>query len=110
MQQPAEAERHYRLALDSDPNNRRAGLLLGRLLMQADRDAEAEPWLAMATQGDDSNRAYYLQAVAQVYHETGQRERALDLLEQARVQATAQGRQQLLKEIMQAQSQWQGEP
>ncbi|MGB5304631.1 MAG: tetratricopeptide repeat protein [Gammaproteobacteria bacterium] len=108
LQQLAEAERHYRLALDSDPNNHRAGLLLGRLLMLADRRAEATPYLERVAQGGYHDHAFYLERIAQVYHEAGEYERALASLEQARAQATAQGQQRLLEEIMQTQAQWQG--
>jgi len=108
LQQPAEAERHYRLALDSDPNNRRAALLLGRLLLQADRRTEAEPYLAQAGQGGDSDDAFYLQRIAQVYYEAGDRERALATLEQARVRAELLGQQRRLDEIMQKRMQWEG--
>jgi len=108
LQQPAEAERHYRLALDSDPNNRRAALLLGRLLLQADRRTEAEPYLAQAGQGGDSDDAFYLQRIAQVYYEAGDRERALATLEQARVRAELLGQQRRLDEIMQTRMQWEG--
>ncbi len=105
--QPEEAERHYRLALESDPNNRRAALLLGRLLVQAGRNTEADPLLQLAGQGGERDSAFYLQRVAQVYHEAGQRERALTVLEQARAQAAALGQQRQLNEIMQTQTQWQ---
>jgi tetratricopeptide (TPR) repeat protein len=108
LQQPAEAERHYRLALDSDPNNRRAALLLGRLLLLADRHAEAELYLAQAGQGEDSDGAFYLQRIAQVYYEAGERERALATLEQARAQAELLGQQRQLDEIMQTKTRWQG--
>lgn len=47
LQQAQEAERHYRLALHSDPSNRIAGLLPGRLRMQAGRHGEVESLLAL---------------------------------------------------------------
>ncbi len=107
LQQPEEAERQYRLALDSDPNNRRAALLLGHLLMLAGRQAEAEPLLSLAGEGERSDTAFYLQRIAQVYHEVGENERALAVLEQARTRASAQGQQRLLDEITRTQTQWQ---
>jgi hypothetical protein len=42
-----------------------------------------------------------------VYHEAGEKERALAVLEQARTRASAQGQQQLLDEITRTQAQWQ---
>ncbi|HUT39817.1 MAG TPA: tetratricopeptide repeat protein [Gammaproteobacteria bacterium] len=110
LQQPAEAERHYRLALDSDPNNHRAALLLGRLLMLGERHTEAEPFLELAGAAEPRERAFYLQRIAQVRHEAGQREQALAVLEQARAQAAELGQQYLLNEIMQTQTQWQESP
>jgi tetratricopeptide (TPR) repeat protein len=107
LEQTGEAERHYRLALDSDPNNRLAALLLGRLLMRADRRIEAEPYLKLAGQGDRHEHAFYLLRIAQVYHEAGERLRALSMLEQAHAQATAQGQQPLLEEILLHRMQWQ---
>lgn len=107
QQQTAAAEQHYRRALASDPNNQRAGLLLGRLLMLSDRQAEATPYLERAAQGSDSDRAFYLQRIAQVYREAGKHEQALAWMEQARAQAEAQGQQQLLSQIMHTLLRWQ---
>jgi tetratricopeptide (TPR) repeat protein len=108
LQQLAEAESHYRLALEHDPNNHRAGLLLGRLLMQADRRTEAAPYLERVAQISGSDRAFYLQRLAEVYQEAGEHERAMALLEQARTQAAALGQERQLREIMQTMMQWQG--
>ncbi|MGB5260940.1 MAG: tetratricopeptide repeat protein [Gammaproteobacteria bacterium] len=108
LQQQAEAERHYRLALDSDPNNHLAGLLLGRLLMLTDRRTEAVPYLERVAQDADSDRTYYLQRLARIYHEVGEHGRAMDLLEQARAQAAAQGQERQLTEIMHTLLRWQG--
>jgi tetratricopeptide (TPR) repeat protein len=107
-QQPAEAERHYRRALDSDPNNHLAGLLLGRLLMQTDRRTEAAPYLERVAQDADTNRAYFLQRLAQIYQAAGEHAQAMALLEQARAQAAALGQERLLTEIMHTMLRWQG--
>jgi tetratricopeptide (TPR) repeat protein len=107
LQQQAKAERHYRLALEHDPNNHRAALLLGRLLVQADRRSEAAPYLERVAQVSGGDRAFYLQRLAEVYQEAGEHERAMTLLEQARAQAEAQGQERLLREIMQTMMQWQ---
>jgi Tfp pilus assembly protein PilF len=109
LQEPAEAERHYRLALASDPNNRHAALMLGRLLVTLERVEEAEPYLAQAGEGEPRERAFYLQRIAQVWHEAGRDERALAVLGQARAQAEAQGQQRLLDGILRTQAQWQGQ-
>ncbi|MGB5539427.1 MAG: hypothetical protein WBO37_05015, partial [Gammaproteobacteria bacterium] len=96
--------------LDSDPNNHRAALLLGRLLMLGERQGEAEPFLELAAAAGPRERAFYLQRIAQVRHEAGQRERALAVLELARAQAAERGQQGLLNEIMHTQTQWQESP
>ncbi|NNJ93303.1 MAG: tetratricopeptide repeat protein [Halobacteria archaeon] len=106
LQQQAGAERHYRLALENDPNNRRAGLLLGRLLMLTDRRTEATTHLDGVAQHSDSDQALYLQRIAQVYREAGEHERAMTLLEQARTQAAAQGQERMLHEITQTMTHW----
>jgi len=108
LQQPEVAEREYRLALTSNPNNRRAALLLGRLLLLKNRYAEAEPLLSLAGQGGQVDSAFYLQRIARVYHEAGQPERALSVLETARTEAATQGQQRLLEEIRRTQAQWRG--
>ena len=73
----------------------------------AGRHAEAEPLLSLAGEGERSDTAFYLQRIAQVYYEAGDNERALAVLEQARIRASAQGQQRLLEEITRTQTRWQ---
>ncbi|MEN8109061.1 MAG: tetratricopeptide repeat protein [Pseudomonadota bacterium] len=107
MQKPDAAERHYRLALASDPLNHQASILLARHLARTGRIDEATPLLIKTLDATDRNYAFYLYQVALVYADAGQSGTARDYLQQARDVAAAGAQHGLLEQIAQTGRQWQ---
>ena len=107
MQKPQEAERHYRLALASDPLNRQAGILLARRLAGSGHIDEATPLLLKTLDTADRDHGFYLYQVALVYASADETGKAQDYLQQARKVAAEEGQDSLLKQILQTGRQWQ---
>ncbi len=109
MQQPHEAERHYRQAVASDPLNHQASILLARHLARTGRIDAATPLLIKTLDAADRNHAFYLYQVALVYAAAEQTDTAQDYLQQARDAASRDGQHSLLEQILQTGRQWQGD-
>jgi tetratricopeptide (TPR) repeat protein len=107
MQKPQEAERHYRLALASDPLNHQAGILLARRLAMTGHIDEATPLLMKTLDTAGGDHGFYLYQVALVYASADETDKAQDYLQQARKAAVEDGQDSLLEQILQTKRQWQ---
>jgi tetratricopeptide (TPR) repeat protein len=96
---PAQAIEHYRLALKVEPSFRPARLMLGQLLINTGRSAEAIPVLLPALQGNDTMTPVFLMTVAQAYADLGDKVKATEFLKQARPLVVQSGPPQLLAQI-----------
>ncbi len=95
--EPAAA--HYRKALENEPGYRLAHFHLGRLLLARGRAAEAIPHFEQILKPVDQDTPGYLYALAAAYARTGQRNKALACLRQARDRAAEFGQRELLAAI-----------
>ena len=83
LDQPAEAERHYRLAIDNDPQNGQHRLHLAKVQMIEGRLDDAQQTLLDALRIDSSLHAAH-GMLANIYAEQGDLEAALEHIRQAR--------------------------
>ncbi len=99
--QAAQAIGHYRLALAAQPSYRPAQLQLGRILVILGRVREAIPELLPTLQVDDSNTPMVMMLLAQAYANSGDLEKAMGYLRQARTGALKTGLPDLVRQIEQ---------
>lgn len=78
------AEKRYRRALEVDPVYRQANYLLARRLMRLGRYAEAAGHLEETIRIEDASTPGYMRALASIYVQSGDREKAVSYLRQAR--------------------------
>ena len=89
MDKQAEAVRHYRRAIGINPNDRRGNLRIGLLHVQAGRLGEAIPHLEKTILVDDRQSPIYMRILAGAHGQSGNHQRALALLREARKRAAA---------------------
>lgn len=96
---PAQAIAQYRAALAVQPSFRPARLELGKILLNLGRDREAIPVLLPALQVEDSYTTVVMMFLARAYLTSGDRQNALEYLNQAHVRALKSGPPKVLAEI-----------
>src|SRR5207249_6781246 len=83
----ADAQRHYRLALESNPSHRQAQFLLGHSLVRAGRFDEAIAHLNKALNVEDEKTPFCMQTLAIAYEGAGDRKKALYYFREAQQRA-----------------------
>lgn len=94
-----EAAGEYRKAIEAKPDFRQAHFNLGRIFINKEDFQEAIDQLRQTLSPIDEGTPSYLYALGAAYGRAGNRQQALEYLNQARVQADSFGQKQLLIEI-----------
>ncbi|MGA2988038.1 MAG: tetratricopeptide repeat protein [Terriglobia bacterium] len=94
-----EAAGEYRKALDANPDFRQAHFNLGRILINKKNFEEGIEQLRQTLTPTDEGTPSYLYALGAAYGRAGNKQQALEYLNQARIQADSFGQKQLLVEI-----------
>jgi len=94
-----EAAGEYRKAIEAEPGFRQAHFNLGRILINKEDFQEAIDQLRQTLSPIDEGTPSYLYALGAAYGRAGNKQQALEYLNQARVQADSFGQKQLLIEI-----------
>jgi tetratricopeptide (TPR) repeat protein len=101
--QSSDAQQHFRLALENDPSNRQAHFLLGRSLIRTGQWSDAITHLLETISVDDDKTPICMQTLAVAYQRSGDLDRAMHYIQQARQRAISRKMMELAAQL---QKQW----